>query len=173
MRSRLVLLIAIPTATAVALGASSIVSSWKTAASYQRVAQLATLSSKVTKLAYQLEYERDNTVWFVAMKTGPNGLPDKQLSPAAKNQLQVIRQQYVYTNKAIRAVRQGAGAIGSSFPAGVVTDARSVLAELDFIKSVRTAALAAQASATDVINRYSTVINVLLAFEGQIALTQQ
>ena len=171
MRSRLVLLIAIPTATAVALGASSIVSSWKTAASYQRVAQLATLSSNVTKLAYQLEYERDNTVWFVAMKTGPNGLLDKQLSPAAKNQLQVIRQQYVYTNKAMVAVRQGAGAIGSSFPAGVVTDAGSVLAELDFLKSVRTAALAAQASATDVINRYSTVINVLLAFEGQIALT--
>jgi hypothetical protein len=67
VRSRLVLLIAIPTATAVALGASSIVSSWKTAVSYQHVAQLASLSSKVTKLAYELEYERDNTVWFVAM----------------------------------------------------------------------------------------------------------
>jgi signal transduction histidine kinase len=171
VRSRLVLLIAIPTATAVALGASSIVSSWKTAVSYQHVAQLASLSSKVTKLAYELEYERDNTVWFVAMKTGPDGLFDKHLSAAAQNQLQVIRQQYVYTNKAIGPVRQGAAAIGSSFSPGVVLDARSVVAELEFVKSVRTAALSAQASATDVINRYSAVINVLLAFEGQIALT--
>ncbi len=171
VRSRLVLLIAIPTATAVALGASSIVSSWNTAASYQRVAQLASLSSKVTKLAYELEYERDNTVWFVAMETGPNGLVDKHLSAAAQNQLKVIHQQYVSTNKAIGPVRQGAAAVGSGFSAGVVIDASSVLAELDFVKSVRTAALASQTSALDVINRYSTVIDVLLAFEGQIALT--
>ncbi|MDR2987093.1 MAG: nitrate- and nitrite sensing domain-containing protein [Nocardiopsaceae bacterium] len=171
VRSRLVLLIAIPTATAVALGASSIVSSWKTAVDYQRVAQLATLSAKVTKLAYQLEYERDNTVWYIAMKTGPDGVVDKTLSDAATSQLQVVKQQYVYTNKAEGPVREGASEIGPTFPPGVVIDAHSVLSELDFIKSVRTAALASQASATDVITRYSNVIDVLLAFEGQIALT--
>src|SRR5262245_50829699 len=169
VRSRLVLLIAIPTATAVALGASSIVSSWKTAADYQRVAQLAELGSKVTELAYQLEYERDNTVWYVAMNTGQNGLADTHPSDAAKSQLQVVRQQYIYTKRAIGPVRVGAKAIGENFPPGVVQHARSVLSELDFIKSVRTAALTAQA--TDVIDRYRTIIDVLLAFEGQIALS--
>ena len=169
VRSRLVLLIAIPTATAVALGASSIVSSWHTAVGYQRVAQLANLSSQVTKLAYELEYERDNTVWFIAMKPGPNA--DQHLSAAANSQLQVVRQQYVYTDQTVRPVRQAARAIGSDFPAGVVLDAQSVLAEIGFIPSVRSAALSADASATDVISRYERVIDVLLAFEGQIALT--
>src|SRR5215470_4812497 len=149
VRSRLVLLIAIPTATAVALGASSIVSSWKTAVDYQRVAQLASLSADVTRLAYDLEYERDNTVWYVAMKTARDGKLLTTLSPAAQSQLKVVRQLHRFTDKAVNPVRQGAKAIGSDFPPGVALDARSVLAELDFIKSVRTAALSAQASATD------------------------
>jgi signal transduction histidine kinase len=171
VRSRLVLLIAIPTATAVALGASSIVSSWKTAVGYERVAQLATLSAKVTKLAYDLEYERDNTVWFVAMNTAPDGQPDTVMPDDAKSQLKVVRQLYRFTDGAVGPVRRGATTIGESFPSNVALDAHSVLAELDFIKSVRTAALLAQASATDVINRYTKVIDVLLAFEDQIALT--
>jgi signal transduction histidine kinase len=171
VRSRLVLLIAIPTATAVALGASSIVSSWRTAVGYQRVAQLANLTSKVTQLAYQLEYERDNTVWFIAMKTGPDGTQDTHLSPEATSQLQVVRQQYVYTDKSVDPVRQGATDIGSDFPPGVVLAAHSVMSELDFIKSVRSAAVSSDASAADVINRYSAVINVLLAFEDEIALS--
>ena len=171
VRSRLVLLIAIPTATAVALGASSIVSSWRSAVDYQRVAQLASLGSKVTKLAFELEYERDNTVWFTALKTGPNGISNKHLSAAAKAQLQVVRQQYVQTDRFVRPVRQGVLDIGSAYPPGVVLDASSVRSELGFIKSVRGAALSAQTSAIDVINRYSAVINVLLAFEDQIALS--
>ncbi|MGN6678847.1 MAG: nitrate- and nitrite sensing domain-containing protein [Streptosporangiaceae bacterium] len=173
VRSRLVLLIAIPTATAVALGASSIVSSWKTAVDYQRVAQLADLGSKVTKLAYDLEYERDNTVWYLAMDTGPGGIVGKGLSSEARSQaqsqLQVVRQQYVYTDKAIKPVRAGAKAIGENFPSGVVQHASSVLSELDFIKSVREASRSSQA--TTVIQRYTAVIDVLLAFEGQIALS--
>ena len=84
VRSRLVLLIAIPTATAVALGGSSIVSSWRTAVAYQRVARLASLTAKITTLAYELEYERDNTVWFIALKTGPNGISNTNLSHAAQ-----------------------------------------------------------------------------------------
>ncbi|MGN6791335.1 MAG: nitrate- and nitrite sensing domain-containing protein [Streptosporangiaceae bacterium] len=171
MRSRLVLLIAIPTATAVALGSSSIVSSWRTAVDYQRVAQLASLGSKVATLAYELEYERDNTVWYIAMNTGPDGKLDQHPSAAAKSQLQAVRQQYTYSDRTRGPVRQGATAIGSDFPPGVVLDARSVLYELGFIKSVRAAALSAQASATDVVNRYEKVIDVLLAFEDQIALT--
>ncbi|HEX6934056.1 MAG TPA: nitrate- and nitrite sensing domain-containing protein [Streptosporangiaceae bacterium] len=171
MRSRLVLLIAIPTATAVALGASSIVSSWRSAVDYQRVAQLASLGSKVTKLAFELEYERDNTVWFIALKTGPNGISNTNLSQAAKAQLQVVRQQYVQTDRFVTPVKQGVQAIGSDYPPGVVLDAQSVRSELSFIKSVRGAALSAQTSAIDVVNRYSAVINVLLAFEDQIALS--
>src|SRR5690348_1032295 len=90
VRSRLVLLIAIPTATAVALGGASIVSSWRAAVQYERVARLASLTAKITTLAYELEYERDNTVWFIALKTGSNGVASTNLDAAAKSQLQVV-----------------------------------------------------------------------------------
>jgi signal transduction histidine kinase len=171
VRSRLVLLIAIPTATAVALGGTNIVSSWRTAVAYQRVARLASLTAKITTLAYELEYERDNTIWFIARKTGPNGITSTNLSDAAKSQLQVVRQQYTYTDKWIGPVRSGVAAIGSGYPPGVVLDAHSVQSEIGFIPSARKAALTAQASPIAVINRYRQIIDVLLAFEDQIALS--
>ena len=48
VRSRLVLLIAIPTLTAVVLGGTRIVSSVQSALAYQRVEQLAKLSTDIT-----------------------------------------------------------------------------------------------------------------------------
>jgi len=165
------LLIAIPTATAVALGGSNIVSSWQSAVSYQRVASLAGLSAKITKLAYELEYERDSTVWFIAMKTGPSGISSTTLSPAAKSQLGVVHQQYKYTDRAIGPVRSGVAAIGSGYPPGVILDGQSVLSEISSIDNVRRAALTPQTSPIEVINSYKGVINVLLAFEQQIPLS--
>jgi hypothetical protein len=66
VRSRLVLLITIPTATAVALGGASIISSWQSAIDDQRTEVLANMSTKITQLAYQLEAERDAIVWYIA-----------------------------------------------------------------------------------------------------------
>jgi signal transduction histidine kinase len=166
-----VLLIAIPTATAVALGGSSIVSSWRTAVAYERVARLSNLTAKITKLAYELEYERDNTVWFIALKKAPSGISNTNPSISPQSQLQVVRKQYTYTNKWIGPVRSGVTTIGSGYPPGVVLDARSVLSEMGAIRSARKAALTAQTSPIAVINRYTRIINVLLAFEDQIALS--
>jgi signal transduction histidine kinase len=171
VRSRLVLLIAIPTATAVALGGISIVSSWRSAVNYQRVARLANLTAKITRLAYELEYERDNTVWFIAMKTGPNGISSTKLSDAAKSQLQVVTKQYKYTDRWIDPVRSGVAAIESGYPQGVVLDARAVEKEIGFIPSARKAALTPTTSPVSVIDDYNLVIDVLLAFEDQIALS--
>ncbi len=172
VRSRLVLLIAIPTATAVALGGSSIVSSWRSAIAYQRIATLAQLSSKVTALAAQLEYERDSTTWLIAYKTDPStGTLTKTLSPAARDQLQLVQHQYRFTDRAVRPVVAGVAKITSGYPPGVVLDARSVGATLATLPSVRSSSLSAEANAVDVISRYSRVIDVLLAFDDQIALT--
>ena len=172
VRSRLVLLIAIPTATAVALGGTSIVSSWRSAIAYQRIATLAQLSSKVTALAFQLEYERDATAWLIADKTDPaTDAFVKTLDAAARNQLQVVKKQYEITNRAVRPVMAGIAQIGPSYTTGVIQDARSVASTLATLRSVRASSLTAQANAVDVINRYLTVINVLLAFDDQIALT--
>jgi signal transduction histidine kinase len=172
VRSRLVLLIAIPTATAVVLGALSIVSSWRSAVSYQRVASLASLSAKITRLAYDLEYERDNTVWFIAMKTnGASGISNTHLSAQALSQLHNVRQLYKYTDQAIGPVLAGVAGIGSSYPPGVVLGAHSVRTELSFIPSVRAAALTPQTSPIEVITSYKLMIDDLLAFEDQIPLS--
>src|SRR5262249_62058987 len=70
VRSRLLLLITIPTLTAVALGAIRIASSVQSALAYQRVLQLANLSSDITVLAQRLEDERDQTVYYIALPVG-------------------------------------------------------------------------------------------------------
>jgi signal transduction histidine kinase len=164
VRSRLVLLIAIPTATAVALGGTSIVSSWRSAVDYQRVASLASLTAKITRLAYELEYERDNTVWFIALKTA-------RKSDAAKSQLEVVRTQYHYTDRWVDPVQSGVATIESGYPQGVVLDARAVEYQIRAIRQAREAASAADASPVSVIDYYTQIIGVLLAFEDQIALS--
>ncbi len=61
VRSRLVLLIAIPTLTAVVLGGTGILSYARSATADGRVQQLAALSANITVLAQRLEDERDQT----------------------------------------------------------------------------------------------------------------
>src|SRR6266699_3289033 len=110
VRSRLVLLITIPTATAVAIGGSSIASSWRSAVADQRITQLATLVSKVTTLSYQLQYERFDTVQFIGTKTDlQTGNLESTLSASAKDRLHAIRQQYKSTDKWIGLVTAGGG----------------------------------------------------------------
>src|SRR6266567_9226335 len=114
VRSRLVLLITIPTATAVAIGGSSIASSWRSAVADQRITQLATLVSKVTTLSYQLQYERFDTVQFIGTKTDlQTGNLESTLSASAKDRLRAVRQQYKYTDKWVGLVTASAAAIGS------------------------------------------------------------
>ena len=67
MRSRLVLLIAIPTLTAVILGGTGILSYARSATADGRVQQLATLSANVTVLAQRLEDERDTTGRYIGL----------------------------------------------------------------------------------------------------------
>ena len=69
MRSRLILLITIPTLTAVVLGGSYIVTSAQNVLAYQRIEQLSNLSYAVTGLASHLEHERDWTLQYVGQGT--------------------------------------------------------------------------------------------------------
>src|SRR5262245_33770083 len=66
VRSRLLLLISIPTLTAIAFGAISVSSSVQTALTYNRVQQLASLNSDLTTLVQRLQDERDQTAYFIA-----------------------------------------------------------------------------------------------------------
>jgi signal transduction histidine kinase len=177
VRSRLVLLIAIPTATAVALGSSSIVTSWQSALSYQRIAQLANVSAKVTTLAYELEAERDNVVWYIGGGPGGRqGMLAKNMTLTNKASavalLSAATTQIAFTSRWVRKVQAGISGLGAGYPASVMSDGRAILYQLKYtLGSVRHSALDTNLNALDVIDAYSRIINVMLDFEDQIALT--
>jgi signal transduction histidine kinase len=176
VRSRLVLLIAIPTATAVALGGTSIVSSWRSAVAFQRTETLASLSTKITQLAYEIEAERDAIVWYIAEGiNGRLGLTFGQPSTperlAAKGQLQIVQQQFVYTDPWKKSVDAAVAQIGSGYPAAVQASAVAVISRLRSLDGLRTSALKTRVAAIDVINAYDQIVGTLLAFDDQVALS--
>ncbi len=176
LRPRLLLFIAIPTGTAVALGGASIVSSWQSAVADQRSEALASLSTKVCQLAFQIETERDTIVWYIS--AGPDGrasqLSGHSYAPAKQasdDYLQVIQQRVYLVGPWIKAVAAGVAGVGSGYPRIVQLDARAVAAELRTLPNLRHQALSTQIPATDVIEEYGNLVNVLLALDDQVALS--
>ncbi len=176
VRSRLVLLIAIPTATAVALGGTSIVSSWRSAVANQRSETLASMSTKVTQLAYDIEAERDAIVWYIAAgDLGRTALTIGHVKKgdkiAAEGQLQIVNQQFVYTNPDVTTVKDGMAEIGSGYPAAVQASAAGVASVLKGLAGLRNTALTTQVGASGVITEYDKVVSNLLAFDDQVGLS--
>ncbi len=179
VRSRLVLLIAIPTATAVALGGISIVGSWRSAVANQRTEVLASVSTKITEAAFQLEAERDAIVWFIAQGHGAGGRagliaghqsgPNQQSSLARK---QFAEQQIkIFADPAVKSVLTTIGQIGSGYPVPVQQHAHGVIEALAGLKSLRTQSMTSQNAAANVISLYGNLIATLLAFDDQVALS--
>jgi signal transduction histidine kinase len=172
VRSRLMALIAIPTIAAVVLGGSSIVASWQSAVSYQRVAQLASLSSKLTGVAYQLEAERDYTVSYIAGGSASGRAAVLAGHPSAgQNALSLVKLQYAETDAKVAQVRAGLGVLSSGYPSAVVLAAHSVSLELASLNSLRSAALHTDLPPLTVINDYSNIINALFGLDDQVALS--
>jgi signal transduction histidine kinase len=170
VRSRLVLLIAIPTLTAVVLGGTSILSYARAATADGRIQQLATLSSHVTVLAERLEDERDQTVYYVGL--GTQGGRAEALAALAAHQsvaasgaapeLQVVQQQYVLTNQAVRVVSSELSQINGSFSAQAqaqAATARTALVDLPFL---RTASTLTALPALVVVQKYTQLLDNLL-----------
>ena len=170
------LLIAIPTATAVALGGTSIVSSWRSAVANQRSETLASMSTKVTQLAYHIEAERDAIVWYIAAgDLGRTALTIGHVKKgdkiAAEGQLQIVNQQFVYTNPDVTTVKDGMAEIGSGYPAAVQASAAGVASVLKGLAGLRNTALTTQVGASGVITEYDKVVSNLLAFDDQVGLS--
>lgn len=173
--SRLVLLIAIPTAAAIALGGTSVVSSWRSAAAYQRTQTLAVLSTKITQLAFEIEAERDAIVWYAASgnygRAGlTGGVKNAAELDAARSQLQVVRQRIVFTNPWVKIVGAGVAQIGSGYTAAVRRSARAAASILARLPSLRLTVLGTELPVRDVIAEYNSVVYVLLAFDDEVAL---
>jgi signal transduction histidine kinase len=164
VRSRLLLLIAIPTLTAVALGAIRIASSVQSAIAYQRVVQLATLSSDVTVLAQRLEDERDQTVYFIAL--GNQVGRGSTHSKAASSVVQTFQHQ---TDQAVTVVKSDLGQIGGGFPAQTQQEASTAVSALDRLAPLRLAATQTELPLLQVVTKYTGLIDDLLVLEDATA----
>jgi signal transduction histidine kinase len=170
VRSRLLLLITIPTLTAVALGGIRIANSVQSALAYQRVLQLANLSSDITVLAQRLEDERDQTVYFISLPVGGRANVMFAASPADKQagaqQLAVIQQQQRLTGKAVTAVESELRQVGTAFPSQVRQEAVTALSELGSpLSGLRSAAATTSLPALVVVQKYANLIDDLLVLE--------
>ncbi len=163
VRSRLLLLITIPTLTAVALGGIRIASSVQSALAYQRVLQLTTLSSDITVLAQRLEDERDQTVYYISL--GNAGGRSASTSAGKAVALDVVNGYQAQTNQAVGQVRAQLQDVGGSFPAQTQQEATTALSELNLLGELRAAATGTDLPALDVVRKYTGLIDDLLVLE--------
>jgi signal transduction histidine kinase len=172
VRSRLLLLITIPTLTSVVLGGTYIANSVQGALVDQRVETLASLSSDVTVLAAHLEDERDVTMQYIGLGSGGRQgvLSGAKAGSGAQQFLTQVRQEQSLTAPWVHRVSADSAAIGAGYPAQVVEEAQNVADELRLISSLRTAATTTQLPAIDVMQHYTALIDSLLSIDDNIAL---
>jgi signal transduction histidine kinase len=175
VRSRLLLLITIPTLAAVALGAIRIASSVQSALAYQRVDQLATLSSDITVLAQRLEDERDQTVYYISLLDGgrKTALVGGHMAPTGADPgaaaYSVVGGYQGQTDQAATLVRSELQQIGGSFPAQTQQQASTAVSELGLLGPLRAAATGTDLDALVVVQKYTNLIDDLLVLEDATA----
>jgi signal transduction histidine kinase len=175
VRSRLLLLVTIPTVTALVFGGSFIYSSVRSAQTYTRVHQLALLGQDVTQLVQSLEDERDLTIYFIGL--GTNGgrfdelSTDPSISQDAIPQLTSIREHWSITDLYAAKVRNLAAQIDGSYPLATQQTAAAMLDALNptALTSLRNAAVTTQLPMLVVVQKYGDTISSLLNFNADIA----
>jgi signal transduction histidine kinase len=177
VRSRLVLLIAIPTLTAIILGGIRIGASAQSAVADQRVERLATLSGQVVSLANALQAERLETVNFIVLGT-PAFPGDHPTS--GRGSLRTNTSDYAYeqgqltklqdqTDVFARDVRDGASQIGASYPVLTQQEAQNAITAINGLTALRKAATQTKLPSVVVINEFTATISQVLALNDEIA----
>jgi signal transduction histidine kinase len=170
VRSRLLLLIIVPTVSAIALGGISIASSIRSFSSYQRVDTLATLGQQVSVLAQALEDERDQTAFFIGMGTaGGRAAALSGNAASAANELTVLHLAVSVTNRSVAKVRTLAAQIGTSYSPEAQQAASQALTALNGLPELRSAATKTQLPVLVMVRNYTQVIDQVLALDNQIS----
>jgi hypothetical protein len=166
-RRGLPLLITIPALAIALAGTIGIVSFSRTALADGRVGQLANLSADIISLSQKLEDERDQTAYFIGL--GKQGGRAQALGSGqggrtgAEPQLAVVQQQYGATDPSVKIVRDQLNQVNGSFSGQAQQEAataRTALADLQFL---RTAATQTALPALVAVQKYTQMINDLLA----------
>jgi signal transduction histidine kinase len=167
----LLLLVIIPTVTAVAAGGVFIASSLQSALVYQRVQTLASLSGKISGLVQALQNERQDTVRFIVLgdSNGGRGASPSSATPPGP-ELGLLRQDDAITNTWAGQVKALAGGIGGADPALAQQDTQAAVTVIANLPAIRAAATGTQLPAPIVIKEYANAISALLAVETQISV---
>jgi signal transduction histidine kinase len=173
VRSRLLLLVVIPTVTAVAAGGIFIGSSVQNALVYQRVLTLANLSGKITGLVQALQNERKDTVQFIVLghDDGGRGAPSSsQLFTPPTLEVGLLSQDYAVTTSWANQVRTQAAGINGSYSPLAQQDAQAAITAIGNLAAIREGATGTDLPAQNVIDEYAATISALLAVESQVAV---
>jgi signal transduction histidine kinase len=160
VRWRLIAIIAVPTVTALILGAIQISNSVGNYTSFKRVQTLANLNSLVVKAVGQLEDERDDTAGYVAA------------GRSSPSMLGTVTQDQARTNATLSAIKtQANNVVGDgSYQTQTVLDLQNgVLSAIADLPEIRDAALKTQYPAVAVIQDYDTRIAAFDTFSDDIA----
>jgi signal transduction histidine kinase len=174
VRSRLMLLICVPTLAALVLGGARIVSSVRSASTYQQAEDRAKLAYQITRLAERLETERDQTVYYIAL--GKNGRAG-ELSPSAaqtaksgaRQQYQAIQAFYRQTDQAIAQFRPLLARLRPDYSAEGQKEVASALTGLDSMRYLRQVSAKSMLPPLPVVQMYADLINTLIALSDQTA----
>jgi len=173
VRSRLLLLITVPVLVAVAFGSLAIISSLRTAQSYQQVQRLAVLAGDATNLAQALQNEREDTVTFIVMGSQGGRVSAMSASSgqraSATPELNLLKADYKATDRLAAEVRSLAASIGSSYPALAQTQAQGAVTVIGDLPALRQAAADTRLPVLTVINDYGSTVTQLLSLENEVA----
>ena len=181
VRSRLLLLIAIPTVTALVLGGVRIASATQSALAFQRAEERAVLAADVTQLVQRLETERDQTIYYIALGSewaarlpGPAArletaaIKQKRAAPAVQ-QYRVIQAFYRQTDQAIAHFHTLLAQYHGAYTSAAQQRVSSAVAGLDDLRYLRYASTQTQLFPLVVVNKYADLIDNLLVIDDQTA----
>ena len=167
VRSRLLLLVVLPTLSAVILGGVAVAASIRSAAAYQRVEQFSRLGGEITGLIQALQTEREDTIRYITMGPAGGGRGAPRVGSALE--LAVLSQDDHATDVLAVRVRNLADHIGSSYPAVARQEAQGAITAIAGIPALRSVATTTQIPSLAVIQQYAGTIDQLLALEDEIA----
>jgi Nitrate and nitrite sensing len=175
VRSRLLLLIAIPTVTALALGGVRVASAVQSALAFQRAEERAVLAADITQLAQRLETERDQTVYYIALGgQGRAGWLNPADAPAAERgapaaQYKVIQAFGRQTDQTVAQFRTQLAEFHGAYSSVAQQQVSAAVAGLDDLGYLRYAAAKTQLPLLVVVQKYAQLINNVLVIDDQAA----
>jgi signal transduction histidine kinase len=175
LRSRLVLIVAIPALAVLVVGGVGVRSSVVSEQGYQKNQQLADLSGDVTSLVQALQDERQDIVTFIAMADQGGRASALSPDPAQRAQAAAVGQQTLVAADARRTgilaarVRTLAATIGTGYSAQAEQHAQGAITVIDNLPALEQAATGSMVPVLTVISYYDATITQLLTLESDVA----